>query len=118
YAFPLIAVVGTFRPRLFIAEHVLQSLSEGELIAAISHECGHLAAGDNFKRSLLRISRAGLLLVPCGRSLDRAWSEASESAADEHAAQESSTVAINLASALVRIAKMIPDGNSQVMPAA
>jgi Zn-dependent protease with chaperone function len=118
YGFPLIAVVGTFRPRLFIAEHVLESLSEEELVAAISHECGHLAARDNFKRSLLRISRAGLLLVPCGRSLDRAWSEASESAADEHAAQESSTIAINLASALVRIARMIPAGESQTMPAA
>ena len=118
YGFPLIAVVGTFRPRLFVAEHVLESLSEEELVAAISHECGHLAAHDNFKRSLLRISRAGLLLVPCGRSLDRAWAEASECAADEHAAQESSTIAINLASALVRIARMIPDGNSEAMPAA
>jgi Zn-dependent protease with chaperone function len=118
YGFPLIAVVGTFRPRLFIAEHVLQTLSEEELTAALSHECGHLAARDNFKRSLLRISRAGLLLVPCGRSLDRAWAEASESAADEHAAQESSTIALNLASALVRIAKMIPESNPQVMPAA
>ena len=52
------------------------------------------------------------------RSLDRAWSEASESAADEHAAQESSLVALNLASALVRIARMIPKGQRQVMPAA
>jgi Zn-dependent protease with chaperone function len=120
YGFPLIAVVGTFRPRLFIAEHVLQTLSEDELVAAISHEYGHLAAGDNIKRSLLRVSRAGLLLVPCGRSLDRAWAQASESAADEHAAQESSSIAVNLASALVRIARLIPEGTpqSQVMPAA
>lgn len=118
YSFPLVAVVGTFRPRLFIAEHVLYSLSEEELVAAIAHECGHLAARDNFKRSLLRASRAALLIIPCGRSLDRAWAEASESAADEYAAQESSTVALNLASALVRIAKMIPEGELQLMPPA
>ena len=64
-----------------------------------------LPRGDNFKRSVMRVSRAALLLIPCGRSLDRAWSEASESAADEHAAQQSSFVALNLASALVRIAQ-------------
>jgi hypothetical protein len=56
-------------------------------------------------------------LIPCGRSLDHAWSDASESAADEHAAERSSLVALNLASALVRIAKMIPKGQRQIMPA-
>src|SRR5215203_1437739 len=118
HSFPIIAVVGALRPRLFIADHVLESLSTEELAAAVAHECGHLAARDNFKRSVMRVSRAALLLIPCGRSLDRAWSEASESAADEHAAQQSSLVALNLASALVRIARMIPTGQLQVMPAA
>jgi Zn-dependent protease with chaperone function len=117
HSFPIIAVVGALRPRLFIAHQVLDSLSHEELAAAIAHECGHLAAHDNFKRSVMRISRAALLLIPCGRSLDRAWSDASESAADEHAAERSSLVALNLASALVRIAKMIPKGQQQIMPA-
>jgi Zn-dependent protease with chaperone function len=116
YGFPIIAVVGTLRPRLFIAEHVLQTLSEEELLAAIAHECGHLAAHDNFKRSLLRASRAALLIIPCGRWLDQAWAEASECAADEYAAQTSSTVALNLASALVRIARLVPEGERQLMP--
>ncbi len=116
HPFPIIAVVGTLRPRLFIAEQVLHSLSEEELAASIAHEYGHMAAHDNLKRSLLRASRAGLLMFPCGRSLDRAWGEASEAAADEHAAQESSAVALNLASALVRIARMIPMNDRQVMP--
>src|ERR1041385_3874217 len=118
HSFPIIAVVGAIRPRLFIADHVLDSLSTEELAAAVAHECGHLAAHDNFKRSVMRVSRAALLLIPCGRSLDRAWSEASESAADEHAAQQSSLVALNLASALVRIARMIPSGQRQEIPAA
>jgi Zn-dependent protease with chaperone function len=118
YSFPIIAVVGAIRPRLFIANHVFESLSGQELAAAVTHECGHLAAHDNFKRSVMRVSRAALLLIPCGRSLDRAWSEASESAADEHAAQRSSLVALNLASALVHIARMIPRGQREVLPAA
>jgi Zn-dependent protease with chaperone function len=108
HKFPIIAVVGTFRPRLFIAEHVLTTLTEEELSAALSHEYGHMAAHDNLKRSLMRASRAALMIIPCGRLLDRAWGEASESAADEHAAQTSSNVALELASALVRIARMIP----------
>lgn len=116
HSFPIIAVVGSFRPRLFIADHVLQTLNEEELAAAIAHECGHLAAFDNFKRSLVRASRSALLIIPCGRSLDRAWAEASESAADEYAAQESANVAVNLAAALVRIARLIPQGTRQLLP--
>ncbi len=115
HSFPIIAVVGSLRPRLFIADHVLASLTAEELTAAIAHEGGHLAAHDNLKRSLMRASRAALLIIPCGRSLDRAWAEASESAADEFAARESSTVALNLASALVRVARMIPS-EPQPMP--
>ena len=117
HSFPIIAVVGAIRPRLFIASQVFESLSNEELAAALAHEYGHLAAGDNFKRSVMRVSRAALLLIPCGRSLDRAWSEASESAADEYAAQKSSLVALNLASALVRIARMIPKGQRHILPA-
>jgi Zn-dependent protease with chaperone function len=118
HSFPMVAVVGALRPRLFIADHVFESLTPEELAATIAHEYGHLAARDNFKRAVMRVSRAALLLIPCGRSLDRAWSEASESAADEHAAQQSSFVALNLASALVRIARMIPKGHRPVIPAA
>jgi len=118
HSFPIVAVVGSFRPKLFIADHVLQTLTEDELAAAIAHEYGHLAALDNFKRSLLRASRSALLIIPCGRSLDRAWSEASESAADEYAAQQSANVAVNLAAALVRIARLVPQGNHQLLPTA
>jgi len=118
HSFPIIAVVGTLRPRLFIAERVLQTLNEDELKAAIAHERGHLAARDNFKRSVLRGCRDALMIFPCGRSLDRAWAETAECAADEHAAQRSDETAINLASALVRIAKMIPAETKMAMPVA
>ena len=117
-SFPIIAVVGTLRPRLFIAEHVLELLSKEELTAAIAHEGGHLSAHDNFKRSMLRACRDALMIVPCGRSLDRAWAEAAECAADEHAAQQNAEIALNLASALVKVAKMIPVGARASVPVA
>jgi Zn-dependent protease with chaperone function len=117
HPFPIIAVVGTIKPRLFVAEQVVQTLSEEEMKAAIAHECGHLAARDNLKRSLLRACRDALMIVPCGRSIDRAWSENAEAAADEHAADRGSAVALNLASALIEIARMVPAGARPSMPA-
>jgi len=117
HAFPIIAIVGALRPRLFIAEGVFHSLSSEEIAAAIAHENGHLVARDNLKRSLLRICRDVLTIVPCGRAIDRAWTEASESAADEHAARANAEIALDLASALVKIARLVPAGLRPAMPA-
>ena len=116
HSFPIIAVVGTIRPRLFIAEQVLQALNPDELTAAIAHEHGHLNARDNLKRSTLRACRNALFIVPFGRSLDRAWADAAEAAADEHAASINCDSALNLASALVKIAKMVPAGPRATVP--
>lgn len=117
HSFPVIAVVGWIRPRLFIAGQLFDSLTPQELSAAIAHECGHLSARDNLKRTLLRICRDVLTIVPCGRSLDREWVAVSEVAADDFAARKGGAVALDLASALVKIARMIPDGQRPAMPA-
>ena len=42
HKFPVIAVIGIFRPKMFIASQVLASLDEAELSAAVAHEYGHL----------------------------------------------------------------------------
>lgn len=118
HSFPIIAVVGTLRPRLFIAEQVLRTLKEPELAAAIAHEHGHLQARDNLKRSTLRACSNLLLVVPFGRSLDHAWAGAAEAAADEHAAATNPESALNLASALVKIAKLVPSGARANVPVA
>jgi Zn-dependent protease with chaperone function len=96
---------------------VLEILTPEEISAAVAHEKGHLAARDNLKRGLLRACRDALLMIPSGRSLDKAWSEASEEAADENAAREGNGVALDLASALVKIARVIPPGARPTMPA-
>lgn len=117
--FPVVAIVGTFRPQLFIAKHLLTALDREELRAVVLHERGHLAARDNFKRTLVRACRDVLMFVPCGRALDRTWVEESEASADEYAARtggESSALA--LAAALVKIARLVPPaGNQMEMPA-
>ncbi len=116
HSFPIIGIVGTLRPKLFIADHVLKTLTPDELTAAIAHECGHLVARDNLKRTLLQISRDSLFSIPLGRVVDRVWAETAESAADEFAARQSPALALNLASALVRIAKLVPVGARADVP--
>lgn len=117
HQFPVIAIVGALRPKLFIADHLFQSLTREELAAALAHESGHLAAKDNLKRALLRACRDALAIVPSGKRLDRAWAEASEAAADEHAARGGGNVALDLASTLVKIARLVPAGIKPAMPA-
>ncbi|HAF13267.1 MAG TPA: hypothetical protein DCK93_19780 [Blastocatellia bacterium] len=117
HAFPLIAILGFLRPRLFIASQVLETLTPEEISAAVAHENGHLVARDNLKRGLLLACRDALLIIPSGRLLDKAWSEASEEAADENAARQGNNVALDLASALVKIARRIPQGARPTMPA-
>lgn len=110
HPFPVIAVVGAFKPRLFVANQVLSALSRDEFTAAMAHEHAHLKARDNLKRALLRACRDMLGIIPCGRSIDRAWAEASEVSADESASSRGRNVALDLASALVKIARLVPPG--------
>lgn len=107
HSFPVMAVVGVFRPRLFVARKVLESLTPSELNAAISHELGHIRSRDNFKRVILNVCRC-LLLFPVGSGLDEAWSAASEEAADFSAAGSDPSRAMDLASALVKLARIAP----------
>ncbi len=108
--FPVIAIVGIFRPQIFIADQLFSVLDPNELAATIAHEHGHLFAHDNRKRVWLRLSQDLLLKIPCGKILEADWNQASESAADEFAARTGKTAALDLASALVKIARTIPSG--------
>lgn len=110
HALPLVAVVGCLRPRLFIAGHLFDLLGEDEIAAAVAHELGHVASRDNLKRTLMHLCRNVLPFAPRARALERAWSAESESAADEFAAVAGGAqAAISLASALVKIARLMPE---------
>lgn len=118
HRFPVVAVVGALRPRLFIANQIFDTLSREEIQAVVAHETGHLAARDNLKRALVRACRDVLMIVPCGRSLDRAWAECAEAAADEHAARRCGALgALDLAEAMIKISRVVPSGARPTMPA-
>ena len=114
--FPVIAVVGMIRPRMFVASQIFDSLSDDEFRAAIAHEYGHLHAHDNFKRAFLRVCR-DMLIFPLGRELDRAWADNTESAADEYAAETGvDSTALDLAATLIKIARIAPENAKPGMP--
>jgi Zn-dependent protease with chaperone function len=117
HRFPVVAVVGMWRPRLFVAESVLAGLTSEELEAVVAHEEGHLLARDNLRGFLLRCCPDLLALLPIGNRLFRAWTEAAEAAADEHAARAGSSRALALAGALVKVARMAPPGQRASLPA-
>lgn len=117
HSFPVIAVVGAFRPQLFIANQIFDSLTDEELAVAISHEKGHLVARDTFKRAFVHVCRDVLSFMPTGHALNRAWAEESERAADERAARLGAPAALDLAATLIKIVRMAPTDAKLTMPA-
>jgi Zn-dependent protease with chaperone function len=117
HRFPVVAVVGALRPRLFVAAQVFEALGEGELASALAHERRHVEARDNLKRALLQAGQDALPFFPFGRALARAWRRESELAADEYAASRGPAAALDLASAIVKISRLMPEGERPVLPA-
>ena len=108
HQFPVAAVVGLVRGRLFLADGLLRALSPEELDGVVAHEAAHRAARDNLKRLLLRASPDLLALSGPGVRLRQAFEEATEAAADERACACVSPLA--LARALLKVAALVPPG--------
>jgi hypothetical protein len=101
--FPIVTTIGIWRPRLFIAERVLRECSPAEVAAMVAHETAHVSARDNLKRLLARMCPDPLGV---GRRLDRAWSAAAEEAADARAAGGNAGARLDLAGALIHVARL------------
>ena len=105
---PFAALVGVFRPRLFVSGPFLDSLSPGERRAVMDHEAGHLRSFDNLKRTVMKLSPDWLSLTPVSRDIEAAWAIAAEEAADDHAAGFGRACSLDLASALLKAARAMP----------
>lgn len=115
-AFPVVAVVGVRRPRLVVARSVVLRCSDRELSAIVAHERGHLAAADNLKRLVLQSTFDVLSSFAVAGEMTSLWQETAEDAADDHAAAHGSN-ALDLASALVAVARLAPGGAMASLPA-
>ncbi len=115
-SFPVIAVIGAVRPRLFVSEQVFDALNGEEFAAAIQHEIGHLTARDNLKRWVAGICPTVLFFLPGTENLTRTWHAASEECADRYAVRQGRVPPLNLASALIKVSRMMPDCNPVAVP--
>jgi Peptidase family M48 len=106
--FPVFAVVGLLRPRIYVSAQVLDALTPSELAAGCAHESAHLAARDNLKRLLMRCCPDALGLLAAGREIEKEWARAAEAAADDRAARGRKGVALALAAGLVKVARLAP----------
>jgi len=101
---PVLAVLGIFKPEIFVSREVVQVLSPAELSAAIAHERAHVRSFDNLKQLLLKITRPPRWLGALSLT-DAAWINASEVAADE-AALAFGASPLDLSAALVKVARL------------
>jgi hypothetical protein len=99
--FPVVAVVGVWRPELFVASRVAAACSPHEIAVVAAHERAHVAALDNLTRAAFVVTPLPTRLAA---RLELAWAAAAEEAADLSARAGGSGV--TLASALLKVANL------------
>jgi Zn-dependent protease with chaperone function len=104
--FPLVAVVGSLRPRLYVSRTVLDRCTASELEAIVAHEAGHVIRRDPWRLLLLRACPDLIALTPAAARIERRWADAAEQAADDHASALGPARTLDLASALIRVARL------------
>jgi hypothetical protein len=118
---PMMALVGVRRPCLFVTRGVLDALTGDELVAAVAHEVAHWRAADNLKRLAMRSAPDLFTALPIARAVERRWASAAEHAADRRVADavdaaDATAVRYSLASALVKVAKLMPPMHPATVP--
>ena len=103
---PMIAVFGFFKSKIFIEEKVLELLNQEEIEAVLAHEQAHIASHDNLKKLAINFCHS-LSVFRLGEDIENAWHDSSEALADEIAAREKRTRSLDLASALVKLARVM-----------
>jgi Zn-dependent protease with chaperone function len=115
--FPVVALMGLFRPRLIVASRVIDACTPGEMDAVVAHELAHLDSGDNLRRTLIAACPDVLAGTAVAQAIEGAWAEATELAADDRAAFAGAERRLDLASALVKVARLAVDVAPPPLPA-
>jgi Zn-dependent protease with chaperone function len=99
---PPLLLYGVSTPRVLASDMAVALLSPDELRVAVQHEVGHIRSRDNLKKLLFCATA-----FPGMATLEQAWQNAAEFAADE-AAVGNRDDAVDLASALIKLADLVP----------
>ncbi|MFY9643584.1 MAG: M56 family metallopeptidase [Terriglobales bacterium] len=96
---PALILAGVLKPRVMVSDMAATVLSDHELQVAVRHEIGHMRSWDNLKKVVISATP-----LPGMSSLESAWREAAELAADD-AAVENRRDALDLAAALIKLSR-------------
>jgi hypothetical protein len=106
---PVVALVGILRSRLIVTQGLIDALTPEELAACLAHEVGHHHAWDNLKRLTILGAPDVLRWIPGTARLEQQWAAAAEHKADAAAAgAHDRSARLALASALVKVARLMP----------
>jgi hypothetical protein len=116
---PMVAVVGSWRPRILAGAQVRQACTPAEFGLVIAHERAHISAADNLKLLLHVLAPDVLAWLPAGAAITARWRAAAEREADERAAGSDPHRRLALASALVKVARLAttPTATARARPA-
>ena len=105
----VLLVTGFWRAKFVVSEVAKKTLDLRQMHAAMRHEVAHVRHRDNLKQLVLRFCA-----FPGLAQLDRAWLRAAEVAADDAATKDADS-AVELASALVAVARVVGDSPKLAM---
>lgn len=111
-----ISLAGVFRTRIIVGTTARGALTPAELDVAIAHERAHAGARDNLKRFMMVCAPDFVGCTTVGRRIEEAWRAAAECQADARAAAGSEMRAVDLASALVKVARLTEHPPASVRP--
>jgi Zn-dependent protease with chaperone function len=97
---PSLTIAGVRAPKVLVSEAAVAALTPPELRSALKHEMAHAKSYDNLKKLLFRFSA-----FPGMASLESAWAEQTELAADDGAVASSGD-ALDLAGALIKVSRL------------
>ena len=104
--FPGVSLAGILRPRVLVGRRVTTELTAAELDVAIAHEMAHRDAHDNLARWCMLCAPDFLAGSRVSARLERDWHVAAESYADARAVRGDRARAVQLASALIKVARL------------
>ena len=112
--FPGLSLAGVFRTRILVGADARRVLTRDELDVALAHEHAHRASRDNIKRCAMFCAPDFFGWTSTARALEQRWRAEAECRADSRAVAGDERRAVQLASALVKVARLANSGRNRL----